>query len=51
MMIEVFQISENSWGYRVGGIYQEFHPEKDGFVPMTEEEARNLALVVQARIQ
>lgn len=50
MDIAVFEIEPGRWGYRVGGVYQEWHPERDGYVAMSEAEARQLAEVVAARM-
>lgn len=50
MDIDVFEVEPGRWGYRVGGVYQEWHPEQDGFVPMDEAEARRCAEIVAARM-
>lgn len=47
--IEIFEV-EGGFGYRVGGVYQEFHPNKEGLVPMTQEEAETLAAEVLQRL-
>jgi hypothetical protein len=47
---EVFELEDGRWAYRVGGVYQEWHPEREGYSPMTEEEARQMAAVVAARM-
>ena len=49
MEIELFVI-EGGWGYRAGGVYQPYHPEKEGFASMTREEAQALAEQVKARL-
>lgn len=49
MEIEVFQ-EHHGWSYRVGAVYQPYHPEKEGFVPMSGEEAQQLAQVVYQRM-
>ena len=49
-MIELFE-TENGWGYKVEHIYQEFHPNKPGFVPMTKEEAEQLANELLQRLK
>lgn len=49
-MIEVFEIEEGRYGYRVGGVYQEWTPGTDGYVPMTKEQAEQFAAEVAARI-
>lgn len=51
MEIEIFEVEAGRYGYRVGGVYQEWHPEREGFVAMTEEEARRCAEIVAARMQ
>jgi len=43
MEIEVFEIGPGRWGYRGEGVYQEWHPDRVGHVPMTEAEARACA--------
>lgn len=50
MEIEVFEVEPGRWAYRVGGVYQEWHPDKDGFIPMTQMEAEFLSTVVAARL-
>lgn len=50
MEIEVFEIEPGRWAYRVGGVFQEWHPDSDGFVPMTEAEANEQAQIVVARM-
>lgn len=51
MDVEVFELNPGQWAYRVGGVYQEWHPDKAGFAPMTEDEATACALAVQARME
>lgn len=48
--IEVFEVAPGQWAYRVGGVYQEWHPGLAGFVPMTEAEATALAADVAQRL-
>ena len=48
MEIEIFEV-EDGWGYRVGGNYQPYHPNKEGFVVMSTEEANTLALECKLR--
>lgn len=48
--IEIFEVIGGGYGYKVGGVYQEFHPSKEGFVPMTFEEANFFANEVLNRI-
>jgi hypothetical protein len=50
MKIEIFK-TENGYGYKVGGIYQEYDPDLDGFVEMTEERALECANVIFERLQ
>jgi len=47
--IEIFQV-EDGYGYRVGGVYQPYPPDKDGFSPMTYDEAVELAEIVRSRM-
>jgi hypothetical protein len=49
MDIELF-IIQNSYGYKVGRVYQEYEPDLEGYVPMTEERALECANIVMARI-
>lgn len=49
MEIEIFEIN-GGYGYRVGGVYQEFDPELDGFVLMDRERAEYLAAGVLERL-
>lgn len=50
MEINVFEIELGRWAYRVGGVFQEWHPDKDGYVPMTWAEATQQAQIVAARM-
>lgn len=50
MAAEIFEVAPGQWAYRVGGVYQEWHPEKDGFVPMTQAEAEFCAMAVAERL-
>lgn len=50
MEIEIFEIEPGRWAYKAVGIYQEWHPEKEGFVSMTEDEARYFAALLEARM-
>ncbi len=49
-MIEIFQ-HKDGYGYKLNGIYQEYDPDLEGFVPMTEERALECAQAVLARIE
>ncbi len=49
MDIEIFEVEAGQWAYRVGGVYQEWHPDQAGFVPMSEVDAMACATVVAAR--
>lgn len=46
------ELIEESWGwaYRVGGVFQEYDPDCEGFVPMTKERAEEMAIVIKARL-
>lgn len=50
MEIEIFKTHEG-YGYKVGQVYQEFHPDKEGFISMTYEEAQIKALEVKNRLE
>lgn len=50
MEIEVFEVEPGRWGYRVGGVYQEWHPDFGGYVPMRREEAEAQAAIVAERL-
>ena len=49
-MIEIFE-HDKGFGYKVGGVYQEFDPDCEGFLPMTRERAEECALVIKARLE
>lgn len=49
-MIEVFEVAPGQWAYRVGGVYQEWSPDFEGFVAMTQDEATRCAAIVAARM-
>lgn len=49
MDIEIFETA-GGYGYRVGAVYQEFHPDKEGFQPMTQDEAIACAQQVADRM-
>lgn len=50
MEIEIFEVEPGRFGYRVGGVYQEWHPDFDGFVAMSRETAEQQAGIVAARM-
>lgn len=50
MEIDVFEIEPDRWAYRVGGVYQEWHPDCEGFVAMTQAQAQLCAAIVAARM-
>lgn len=50
MEIEILELP-HGYGYHVGAVYQEFDPECEGFVPMTQERAEECALIVKARLE
>jgi hypothetical protein len=49
MEIEIFETADG-FGYRVGGVYQEFDPDLDGFVPMTRARAEECAEIIRQRL-
>lgn len=49
-MIEVYEVENGRWVYKVERVIQEWHPEKDGNVPMTEEEANYFSSVIYERM-
>lgn len=51
MAAEVFEVAPGQWAYRVGGVYQDWHPDHPGFVAMTEDEAVRLAAETAERIE
>ena len=48
-MIEVFELP-HGWAYRVEGVYQEYDPDLEGFVPMSEARANECAEAVRERL-
>lgn len=36
---EIYQINEAQWGFKIGGVVQEWTPDVDGYVPMSLEDA------------
>ena len=50
MEIDIFELEPGRWGYRVGSVYQEWHPDRDGYVAMSQAEAEQCAAVVAARM-
>lgn len=46
----LFVTEEGFYGYKVGGVYQEFHPGYDGFVLMNGEEAEFWAKEIYCRL-
>ena len=48
--MEIFELKPGQWAYRVAGVYQEWHPEREGFVAMSEAEATACAQIVAARL-
>jgi len=50
MEIEILELP-HGFGYHVGGCYQEFYPDCEGFVPMTRERAEECALVIKERLE
>ena len=50
MEIEILEFP-HGFGYKVGNVYQEYDPDLDGFIPMTEERANECALIIKARLE
>jgi hypothetical protein len=50
MQIEILELP-HGYGYRVESVYQEFDPDCEGFVPMSQERAEECALLVKARLE
>lgn len=50
MEIEIYEVEPGRWGYRVDAVVQEWHPNKDGFVPMAMDEARENGEIILARM-
>lgn len=50
MEVEVFEIEPGRWAYRGEGVYQEWHPDLAGEVPMTQAQASELARVAAQRL-
>jgi len=49
MDTEIFEHA-NGFGYRVGNVFQEYDPEREGFTPMTRERAEAMAAVIAERV-
>lgn len=49
-MIEIIDLENGGFAYRVEGIYQETNPDKEGNVLMTEAEANEKAAILAARL-
>lgn len=50
MDIELIEVADGQWAYRVAGGYQEWHPDCAGMVPMDQATAQACAAVVAARM-
>ncbi len=50
MDIQIIELENGGFAYKVGGVYQETNPETAGNALMTEAEANAFALVVAARL-
>jgi hypothetical protein len=50
MDMEVFEVEAGRWAYRVGGVYQEWHPDLEGYTPMSQTEATDCAAIVATRL-
>ncbi len=37
--MKVFEVTPGRWAYSSEGLYQEYNPDLEGFVPMTKEQA------------
>lgn len=54
MDIEIFEVKDDNgtgFGYRVGGVFQEYDPEQEGFHLMTRERAQEMAEATLQRLQ
>lgn len=51
MEIEIFEVQPGAYGYRVGNVFQEWHPDYPGYIPMSKEEAEVLANAVKTRLE
>jgi hypothetical protein len=40
----------DGWGYKVQNVVQEFHPDKEGFVLMTYDQAAQYAQIIFDRL-
>lgn len=49
MEIELYKVGEG-FGFRVGGVVQDYAPDCEGFVPMTREQAEAYANEVLQRL-
>lgn len=49
-MIEIYELPDGRWGYKVESVVQEWMPDVDGHVPMTKEEAETNAKIVAERL-
>lgn len=49
--VTLTEISPGKWAYTVDNIYQEFNPTKEGFEPMSLEEATILSSLVKQRLE
>lgn len=43
MSVEIYEVEPGRWGYRVDSVVQEWNPDKEGFVPMSQADAQALA--------
>lgn len=50
MEIELYQCEDGRWAYRVGNCVQEWHPDREGWVAMTKEEAQTCAEALCERL-
>lgn len=50
MEIELYEV-ENGYGFRVGGVVQDYDPDQPGFVVMTKARAQEAAEAVAERLR
>lgn len=49
-MLEVYEVEAGRFGYRGLGILQEWNPDSEGFIAMTEQHAIDMAAIAEARL-
>lgn len=50
MSVEIYEVEPGRWGYRVDAVVQEWNPEAEGFVPMSQAEAQAFARQLAAEM-